>query len=186
MKQEVLIAGFGGQGILLAGQLMADAAMRQGYYATWFPSYGPEMRGGTAHCTTIYSDEEIGSPIASQYDTVIVMNQPSLEKFAPKVRSGGTLLVNSTMVPIRCERTDIATHYVAAGELARAAGSEKFSNVLMLGAFLAVRPELSGEYVEQAVRSLVGAKKPQLVDANLTALESGRRSIDESMTVASK
>ncbi|RMF73891.1 MAG: hypothetical protein D6744_15115, partial [Planctomycetota bacterium] len=85
MTQEVLIAGFGGQGILLAGQVLADAAMRQGYYATWFPSYGPEMRGGTANCTTIYADVEIGSPIASSYDTIIVMNQPSLEKFAPKV-----------------------------------------------------------------------------------------------------
>jgi 2-oxoglutarate ferredoxin oxidoreductase subunit gamma len=179
MKQEVLVAGFGGQGILLMGQLMAEAAMRQGCFATWFPSYGPEMRGGTANCTTIYSDEEIGSPIASMYDTAVVMNQPSLERFAPKVRPGGTLLANATMVPVRCDRDDITALYVPAGDLAKEVGDEKFANVIMLGAFLGVREELHTDCVEQAIRFLVGAKKPELVDDNLQALQRGSTFVAE-------
>ncbi len=174
MKQETLIAGFGGQGILLIGQLLAEAAMRQGLHATWFPSYGPEMRGGTANCTTIYADDEIGSPIASHYDNVIVMNQPSLERFGPRVRPGGTLLVNATMVPIRAERDDIVVSYVPTGELATESGGEKFSNVVMLGVFLALRPELRHECVADAIRGLIGKKRPELIDPNLRALALGR------------
>lgn len=173
MKQEVLIAGFGGQGILLMGQLMAEAAMRQNYYATWFPSYGPEMRGGTANCVTIFSDEEIGSPISSMYDTVIVMNQPSLERFAKRVRPGGHLLVNSSIIPIRCERTDISVLYIAANDIARDAGSERFANVVMLGAFLAGRPELRTEIVEKTIEAVIGAKKPDVVRGNVSALRAG-------------
>lgn len=173
MKQEILVAGFGGQGILLLGQLLTESAMRQGLYATWFPSYGPEMRGGTANCTTIYADDEIGSPIASLYDTVIAMNQPSMEKFAPRVRLGGMLLVNATMVPTRCQRTDIDIIYVPTGELAKAAGNEKAGNVIMLGVYLATHPELEADTVEQTLRSVIGAKKPDLVDVNIAALHAG-------------
>lgn len=174
MKQEVLIAGFGGQGILLAGQIMAEAAMVEGLYATWFPSYGPEMRGGTANCITIFSDEEIGSPIAAKYDIVIVMNQPSLEKFAPRVRPGGILLVNSTMVPVKSERSDIRAIYIPAGEIAREIGEERVSNVVMLGAFLGVCPELAPSGVEQAIASLIGRKRPEAIPVNRRALEAGR------------
>lgn len=173
MKQEVLIAGFGGQGILLMGQLMAEAAMRQNYYATWFPSYGPEMRGGTANCITIFSDEEIGSPISARYDTVIVMNQPSLERFAKAARPGGRLLANSSMIPIRCDRDDIHAVYIAANDMAREIGNERFANVVMLGAFLADRPELRLEIVERTIESVIGARKPDLVSLNLQALRAG-------------
>jgi 2-oxoglutarate ferredoxin oxidoreductase subunit gamma len=173
MKEEVLIAGFGGQGILLMGQLLAEAAMEEGRHATWFPSYGPEMRGGTANCTTIYSDEEIGSPIAAAYDVVIAMNQPSLERFAPQVRPGGALLVNETMVPVRCERKDIETVYVPAGRIAGELGNERVANVVMLGALLGARGRPSVEAVEQAIRSVIGKRHAKLVDVNCAALRAG-------------
>ncbi len=179
MKEEVLIAGFGGQGILTMGQLMANAAMYDGLYATWFPSYGPEMRGGTANCTTVFSDEEIGSPIAAIYDTVIVMNQPSLERFGPKVRKGGLLIIDESMVPIRCHRTDVTAIYVPASPLARDAGIERAANVVLLGAFLGIKGKPSVQSVENVIRDLVGAKRPHLIEPNLKALQVGIRIAQE-------
>lgn len=174
MKTDVIIAGFGGQGILLMGRLLAEAAMRDGYHATWFPSYGPEMRGGTANCTTIFSDEEIGSPVASRYDIVIAMNQPSLERFGPRVRPGGQLLINSSMVPIRWEHDDVQVSYVPALDLARRTGQERVANVVMLGSLLAVSPIPRHEAYERAIEFLIGAKKPDLIQINLAALDAGR------------
>lgn len=174
MKQDVLIAGFGGQGVLLMGQLLAEGAMHTGYFATWFPSYGPEMRGGTANCTTIFSDEEIGAPISATYDAVIAMNQPSLERFAPKVRAGGWLLVNESMVPIRCDRADIGTLYLPAADIARSLEAERVANVVMLGALLGVRPTLPIESLDEAVRSVIGKKRPEMIDLNMKALRAGR------------
>ncbi len=173
MIQRVLIAGFGGQGILLIGQILADAAMKQGYHTTWFPSYGPEMRGGTANCTTIFSDDEIGSPISATYDILIAMNQPSLEKFAPAVRSGGAVLVNSSMVPIRCDRPDVTAMHVPAAELARQAGSERVANMVMLGTLLAVQDDLKQEWLERAVSAVVGRKHAELIEANVAAIRAG-------------
>jgi 2-oxoglutarate ferredoxin oxidoreductase subunit gamma len=174
MKEEVLIAGFGGQGILLMGRVLAEAALRQGLHTTWFPSYGPEMRGGTANCTTIWSDEEIGAPICGTYTVVIAMNQPSLERFAPRVRPGGLLLINRTMVPVQAERHDVAVVYVPAGELARTAGNERVANVVMVGALLALRPELETSGVCDTIRDVVGAKHAELVGTNIRALQAGR------------
>jgi 2-oxoglutarate ferredoxin oxidoreductase subunit gamma len=171
----VLIAGFGGQGILLVGQILADAAMKAGFHTTWFPSYGPEMRGGTANCTTIFSDEEIGSPIASTYDILIAMNQPSLERFAPSVRPGGAVLVNASMVPIRCEREGVTALHIPAADLARAAGSERVANMLMLGAVLSVQNDLRQEWLERAVAAVVGRKHAELIEANLAAIRAGAR-----------
>ncbi len=173
MKAEILIAGFGGQGILLMGQLLAEAAMNAGRFATWFPSYGPEMRGGTANCTTMISDEEIGSPISAAYDVVVAMNQPSLERFAPRVRAGGALIVNQSMVPIRCDRADITSVYVPASELARQAGNERCANVVMLGALLAQRPVVELERIEEAISGVLGRRKPEAVEANVRALHLG-------------
>lgn len=174
MTQETLIAGFGGQGILLMGQLLAEAAMRQGFHATWFPSYGPEMRGGTANCLTIYGNEEIGSPIVSLYSAVVAMNGPSMEKFAPRVRRGGSVMINQTMVAERCQRHDVSVIYVPAGEIARELGNEHLGNVVMLGALSSTQEQLELESIEQAIRGLIGAKKPELVDDNIVALHRGR------------
>ncbi|MFO0840287.1 MAG: 2-oxoacid:acceptor oxidoreductase family protein [Phycisphaerae bacterium] len=173
MKHEVLIAGFGGQGILLMGRMLAEAAMDEGLFATWFPSYGPEMRGGTANCTTMFSSEEIGSPVAASYSEVIVMNEPSLERFAPRVRPGGLLLVNASLVQGRCDRTDIHQHALPAGAIARDSGVERASNVVMLGALLGVTAALSSASVEGAVARLIGAKRPDLIEANIRALHAG-------------
>lgn len=173
MKEDAIIAGFGGQGILLMGQLLAETALRQGFHTTWFPSYGPEMRGGTANCTTMWSDEEIGSPICAAYTVAVVMNQPSLERFAPRVLPGELLLVNETMVPVRCPRRDISMVYVPAGEIARNAGNEKVANVVMLGALLGLRPTLRLADMAAAIESAIGAKYPQLVAVNQAALQAG-------------
>lgn len=173
MKRVVLIAGFGGQGILLIGQILADAAMRDGFHTTWFPSYGPEMRGGTANCTTVYSDDEIGSPIESTYDVVIAMNQPSLERFGPKVRPGGALLVNASMVPVRLGRHDILEKYIPARDLARNAGNERSANVVMLGALRALGGTVSKEALAAAISAIIGKKHSELVAVNLAALDAG-------------
>jgi len=174
MKRSVLVAGFGGQGILLIGQLMAEAAMRDSFYTTWFPSYGPEMRGGTANCTTIYSDQEIGSPIAAEYDAVIVMNQPSLERFGPQVRPGGALLVNASMVPTRLGRSYISELYLPARDIARAAGNERAANVVMLGAYMGFDGSLSETAVDLAITAVVGKKHPELIEVNRAAVRAGR------------
>ena len=180
MRHDVLIAGFGGQGVLLMGQLIAEAAMDEGLHVTWFPSYGPEMRGGTANCTTVYSDEEIGSPIAAQYDYVIAMNQPSMERFSPHVRPGGTLLVNESMVPVRYEHDEIRVIYVPLAEIANQVGNERVGNVAMLGAFLALEPSLGSDAFEKAIRQVIGIKRADTLDANLAALRAGRRAVIES------
>ncbi|MCK6457080.1 MAG: 2-oxoacid:acceptor oxidoreductase family protein [Phycisphaerae bacterium] len=182
MKEEVLIAGFGGQGILLMGQLLAEAAMQEELYATWFPSYGPEMRGGTANCTVVFSSEEIGSPIAAQYSVVIAMNQPSLERFAPRVRSGGVLLVNASMVPVPYEREGITVLYIPAAEIAHDLGQPKVGNVVMLGSLLGARPALPIGAVEAAIRTVIGRKHADAIDVNLSALCAGRDAALERLT----
>lgn len=182
MKEEVLIAGFGGQGILLMGQLLAEAAMQEELYATWFPSYGPEMRGGTANCTVVFSSEEIGSPIAAQYSVVIAMNQPSLERFAPRVRSGGVLLVNASMVPVPYEREGITVLYIPAAEIAHDLGQPKVGNVVMLGSLLGARPALPIGAVEAAIRTVIGRKHADAIDVNLSALWAGRDAALERLT----
>ena len=178
MKQETLIAGFGGQGILLMGRLLAEAAMNEGYHATWFPSYGPEMRGGTANCTVVFSDEEIGSPIAGHYDVVIAMNQPSLERFGPLVRAGGLLLINASMIPVAVDRADIDVLRIPALEIAGQTGNERVSNVVMLGALLAARPAPTSDAYESAITSVMGEKKPELITANINALHAGGKAAE--------
>lgn len=182
MKEEILIAGFGGQGVLLMGQILAEAAMKAGCHATWFPSYGPEMRGGTANCTTIFSDEEIGSPIAAEYDGVIAMNQPSVERFGPKVRAGGHLVVNESMVPIRYQREGIHVVYVPAADLARELGSERVVNIVMLGGLLGLRQALPDEAIEAAIAAVIGKKRPELIEINCAAVRLGRKAAEEQLS----
>ena len=178
MLEEVLMAGFGGQGILLMGKLLAQAAMEEGLSATWLPSYGPEMRGGTANCIVVFSDDEVGSPVAATYDAVVVMNQPSLEKFQSKVKPGGTLLINRSIIPIPTSRVDVDVHYVDANDLAeKTAGDARCANVVMLGAFQAARPRIKAASLEAALRSTFAAKKEVVVEANLRAFRAGQTSL---------
>ena len=173
MIEEVLFAGFGGQGILLAGQLVAKAAMDDGLFATWYPSYGPEMRGGTANCQVVYSDDEIGSPIASQYDTAVVMNQPSYEKFQPMVKPGGTLLVNASLIEVESPRGDVEIVEVQANELARAVASDRSANVVVVGAYNALKGLIKNETIEKVLRETFARKGEDVVDANLKAFAAG-------------
>ncbi|HUU85210.1 MAG TPA: 2-oxoacid:acceptor oxidoreductase family protein [Phycisphaerae bacterium] len=173
MIEEIVFAGFGGQGILLAGKMLAQAAMDDGLNATWFPSYGPEMRGGTANCTVVYSDDEIGSPIASQYDTAVVMNQPSYEKFQPMVRAGGRVLVNSSLIRMDNSRTDIEVIAVPANEIAERVATNRSANVVIAGAYLGIKPHVKFETFAAVVRDTFGAKGEKIVAPNLEALRAG-------------
>jgi 2-oxoglutarate ferredoxin oxidoreductase subunit gamma len=172
MERSVVFAGFGGQGILFAGQLVAHAALLEGREVLWIPSYGPEMRGGTASCTVIVADEAIGSPVVDRCDGVVVMNPPSLARFAPLVRPGGALVVNETLVEAESGRDDVAEVRVRCAELARQAGNESLGNMVALGALIGALPVVAPESVRAALRRLV-AKRPELLEAELRAFAAG-------------
>ena len=135
MTEQIILAGFGGQGVLLAGQIIAYAGMNEGKNVSWLPSYGPEMRGGTANCNVVVSDEEVGSPVVVEADCLIVMNRPSLEKYEKDLKPGGLLLLDSDLIEIEPTRTDIKVIKVPANSLAEQAGSIKAANMVMLGAY---------------------------------------------------
>jgi 2-oxoglutarate ferredoxin oxidoreductase subunit gamma len=171
METSIVIAGFGGQGVLFAGQLLAYAGMDSGHHVTWIPSYGPEMRGDTAHCTVIISDELVGAPIVSRPDVAIVLNQPSFEKYEPLVKPGGLLVVNSSLVTAETARTDIDAVYIPANRIAKEQGTTKMLNMATLGALLARRPILPLEAVEQALSDHLPAAKAHLIDSNRQVLQ---------------
>jgi 2-oxoglutarate ferredoxin oxidoreductase subunit gamma len=171
METSIIVAGFGGQGVLFAGQLLAYGAMDDGRFVTWIPSYGPEMRGGTANCTVVIADGPIGSPIVTSPDIALVLNQPSYEKYELLVKPGGLLVVNESLVTAMSERDDIEVIYVPANELAEKAGSVKMLNVAMLGAFLAKRPVLSLETLAQALVNHLPASKRHLQEQNAAVLQ---------------
>jgi len=173
MHHEIVIAGFGGQGVLFAGQLLAHAALDQGLETTWFPAYGPEMRGGTAHCTVIVSDEPIGSPVVRNPRAAIVMNLPSLEKYEPLVREGGVLIVNRSLVERTVERTDLDVVSVRADEIAQGLGDKRMANVVLLGALLERLGTLPLERVETTLREILPARRKKLLEPNVAALRRG-------------
>jgi 2-oxoglutarate ferredoxin oxidoreductase subunit gamma len=173
METSIIVSGFGGQGALFAGQLLAYAAMDSGCNVTWIPSYGPEMRGGTAHCTVIISDDPIGAPLVSRPDVAIVLNGPSFNKYDPLVVSGGLLAVNSSIVEQRSERPDIDMVLVPANDIADELGSGKMMNMAMLGAMLARRPVLDIEAVERALQDHLPRDKAHLLESNLQVLRRG-------------
>ncbi len=173
MQEEVIISGFGGQGSLFAGQLLAYAAMDQGLHVTWIPSYGPEMRGGKARCTVVVSDQEIGAPLVQRPSAVIVLNIPSMEAFEPKVKPGGVLVVNSSMVPDKSERDDIEVIYVPASDLATELGNIRMANVLCLGAVVEATGVVSLDAVAQALDDHLPERHRALLDLNKQALRKG-------------
>lgn len=182
-ETSVVIAGFGGQGVLFAGQLLAYAGMENGRFVTWIPSYGPEMRGGTAHCTVIISDRPIGAPIVTNPDVAIVLNQPSFEKYEPLVKPGGLLVVNSSLVTAASLRGDIELALVPADALAEEFGTRQLLNVAALGAMLAKRPFLSLTAVVQALHNHLPTSKAHLLAANLAVLEKGYAHCVQSLPV---
>ena len=173
MQTEIVISGFGGQGVLFAGQILAYAAIHANKNVTWFPSYGPEMRGGTANCTVIISDEEIGSPNVRHPEAVLVMNLPSLDKYEYQVRSGGTLIINSSLVNREVKRKDIKVVKIAANEVAEELGDKRMTNMVMLGALLECVPALPIEIVKEALEAHLPAKRRNLLEANKKALDKG-------------
>ena len=179
MQYDVIIAGFGGQGVMLIGQLLANAAMLQGSTTSWMPSYGPEMRGGTANCTVIVSDGEIGSPVVPAPGAAIVMNRPSMDKFEPLVKAGGLLIVNSSLVDRRAVRTDLDVIYVDANRLAEAElGSNKSANMIVLGAYVGYTGAATADIVKYAMaKKMVGKEK--FLPANKAALDIGIRLAEE-------
>ena len=179
MQTEIIFAGFGGQGVLFAGQVVAYAAMDNGLEVTWIPSYGPEMRGGTANCTVIVSDEEIGSPQVRYPAAVVAMNLPSLDKYEPLVKEGGYLIVNSSMVDRPVSRKEIHSVMVPGNEIAEGLGDKKMTNMVLLGALLANVPLLPLEAVEKSLREHLPEKHRRLLPLNYQALREGARFLAE-------
>jgi 2-oxoglutarate ferredoxin oxidoreductase subunit gamma len=173
MHEEVIMAGFGGQGITMMGQLLAYAGMKEGKNVVWFPSYGPEMRGGTANCTVIVSDDEIGSPIATEPDAVVVLNQPSLEKFEPMVRKGGFVIINSSMIPIESARADCTVVYVPGNEIAQRLGNLRITNMVMLGAYLASTRCVPMETAKECLKDVLPIRHHKLIPINSQAIDIG-------------
>ncbi|MDD4003927.1 MAG: 2-oxoacid:acceptor oxidoreductase family protein [Elusimicrobiaceae bacterium] len=173
MYHGIRISGFGGQGVVSAGVLLAYAGMIEGRNVSWFPAYGAEMRGGTANCSVVISDKEVSSPVVSNPTVAIVMNEPSLSKFEPLVREGGILIINSSLVRTAPKRTDIKIISVPFNELAEEAGSPKVGNLLMLGVFAAATGAVSTDAIAKAMPKVFKRAKPEALELNKKALEKG-------------
>ena len=170
---QILIAGFGGQGILFAGKFLAYKGLLEEKQVSWLPSYGPEMRGGTANCNVVLSDDPIGSPIVTAPDVLIAMNLPSLQKYVDTVVPGGQIYVDSTLIDAKVERTDVEVFYIPATQLAKDNGIASLANMIIVGSLLKNQPELSFEGASETVAKLVPPKKQALVALNEKALQLG-------------
>jgi len=173
MQEEMIFSGFGGQGALFAGMVLAYAGMDSGKNVTWIPSYGPEMRGGTAHTTVIISDEEIGSPIIRRPSAAMVLNNPSMEKYEPLVKEGGVLVYNSSLISIPPRRNDIRYVAVPANDIAAELGNVKMANMVALGALVVATGVLPLEAVVQALRDHLPESKRDMLEPNIQALRRG-------------
>ena len=174
MKKEFIFAGFGGQGMLLIGKFMAMSCMLDGKHVSWLPSYGPEMRGGTANCSVIVSDEEVASPLVDKADVIVAMNRPSLDKFEEHVKPGGVLVINSSIIDRKAERDDIQVVYCDATRIAEAVGNPKGANVAILGAMLQKVPVVDDEKMSEAIRIELGERKAKFLPGNMKALQAGK------------
>lgn len=173
MNENFVFAGFGGQGVMFAGQILAYAAMDEGLEVTWIPSYGPEMRGGTANCVVVISDQPVGSPLVSRPKTAVVFNAPSFDRYEPLVAAGGLLLYNESLIERRSQRQDIALLPVPALALADKLGDLRLMNVVMVGALLTARPVLPLEALRRALTAHLPARRQEMLALNLAALEQG-------------
>jgi 2-oxoglutarate ferredoxin oxidoreductase subunit gamma len=172
MQKEVQFAGFGGQGILVSAKLLAKAAMKQGSKVAWVPSYGPEMRGGTAYCTVVISDKIIGSPIIKEPSHLVAMNRPSLEKFESSVKSGGIILINSSLIPVGSKRKDIDEMIVPVNDVAIKVGNVKCANIIALSAFAARSKLVDMDILRECIKEEF-ASKAKLIPMNMEAVDKG-------------
>jgi 2-oxoglutarate ferredoxin oxidoreductase subunit gamma len=170
---ETVFAGFGGQGVLFAGQLLSYAGIAEDLHVTWIPSYGPEMRGGTANCTVIVSEERIGAPIIRNPTAAVVLNLPSLEKYEPLVKPGGLLVVNASLIEVESERDDIQAIYVPASDIATDLGNVRMANMAVLGALAQATGIVSLETLAQELEAHISERHRQWVEPNKEALQKG-------------
>lgn len=173
MERQLIIAGFGGQGVLLIGQLLAYSGMLDGKEVSWMPSYGPEMRGGAANCAVVISDREVGSPKVEEADVVIAMNKPSMALFEKNVAPGGALIYNSSLIDVEPRRADIKRIKVPSSEIAQQAGSQRAANMVMLGAYTALTGDFTVNTLMDALRHKLGPDKERFMPANQRAIELG-------------
>ncbi|NLC73362.1 MAG: 2-oxoacid:ferredoxin oxidoreductase subunit gamma [Ruminococcaceae bacterium] len=174
MKEQCIFAGFGGQGMLLIGKFLAQAGMMAGKHVSWLPSYGPEMRGGTANCSVVISDRPVASPLISMADAVIAMNLPSMLKFQSLVKPGGLLVVNSSLIDDKSNRDDCEVIYIPANKIAEEIGNPKGANVVIFGAYLAKKLNIvTAEQAIEAIREELGEKKARFLEGNIKALHKG-------------
>ena len=172
MQTEIKFAGFGGQGILLSAKLLAYAAMKEGYQVAWIPSYGPEMRGGTAYCTVVISDKLIGSPIIKNPSHLVAMNRPSLEKFDDTIKPGGIVFINASLIPVRSQRKDVVELAVPVNDIAIEAGSVRAANIVALAAFAARSKLVDLALLKKCVEEEFSAK-PKIIPLNMDAFDRG-------------
>ena len=173
MLTQILIAGFGGQGVLFAGKFLAYKGLMEGKEVSWLPSYGPEMRGGTANCSVILSDDPVGSPIVAEPDVLVAMNLPSFEKYEKAVVSGGMMVVDSTLLSARTERTDVEAYYIPATKMANEAGIPTLANMIMMGQLIRRCSAITFDNMRESLSKVVSAKHADLLEVNLKALEAG-------------
>lgn len=172
-----IFAGFGGQGVLLIGKLLAQAGLYEGREVSWLPSYGPEMRGGTANCSVVVSDAPIASPCINMANCVIAMNRPSLDKFEQNVLPGGKLFINSSIIDKKATRTDIEVYYVPCNEIADSLNNPKVGNMAMLGAYIEATKAVDSKSVLEALLHSLGEKKAHLIPLNEQAIELGKQAV---------
>ncbi len=173
MEYNVVIAGFGGQGVMLIGELLARAGMDEGKEVTWLPSYGPEQRGGTANCAVVIADEPIASPLLTEPQAAIVFNRQSFDKFEPLVEKGGLLIVDSTLIDRKSSRSDLDVVYIPASDIALQLGNNKFTNMVLLGAYLGKRNPIRMDSVHGALQVFLTGKKSAFIEINKRALQAG-------------
>ena len=170
---NMIFAGFGGQGVLFAGKVVAYAGLIEGRELSWLPSYGPEMRGGTANCSICLSDEPIGSPLVTNPNVLVAMNRPSLDKFIGDVEAGGTVILDSSLIDVKVEREDISVHYVPASSLAEENGLKGLANIILVGKLFKEVGFCSAEALDKAIQKCVPARKAAMLDFNRKAIEIG-------------
>ncbi len=173
MKIEMICSGFGGQGALTVGKFLSLAAMKEGKDVSWLPSYGPEMRGGTANVAVVISDKQIASPLVNHPDLLIALNKPSVDKFGPMIKSGGLMIANSDMCPDKLNREDIEEIYAPMSSIATEIGSTKVLNMVSLGVIIGKTELVQYKTVEKDLREILGKKNPALLEANLKAIKKG-------------
>ena len=173
MKNEILIAGFGGQGILFSGKILVYAGMMDGHQVSWLPSYGPEMRGGTCNCSIIVSDDPIGSPIVNDPEILIAMNLPSLDKFENAILPGGMAFIDSTLITRKVERDDVKTFYIPSTEMANENDMQGLANMIMLGKVVRELPSCKLDSILRALSKVVPERKRDMLEKNIKAVEMG-------------